>query len=94
MSAQSRRLPPRYLRTPEAARFVGLSIRTLEKHRIYGTGPRYSKLGGRVVYRARRPPGLGRSRRQGVHLRPWRRAVLPAKRHTPAAPAAAGQARR
>jgi len=35
-------LPPRYLRTPEAARFVGLSIRTLEKHRIYGTGPRYS----------------------------------------------------
>src|SRR4030088_1118458 len=44
-------LPPRYLRTPEAARFVGLSIRTLEQHRIYGTGPRYSKLGGRVVYR-------------------------------------------
>src|SRR6267154_1515890 len=44
-------LPQRYLRTPEAARFVGLSIRTLEKHRIYGTGPRYSKLGGRVVYR-------------------------------------------
>jgi len=29
--------PPRYLRTPDAARFVGLSIRTLEKHRIYGT---------------------------------------------------------
>ena len=25
--------------------------RTLEKHRTYGTGPRYSKLGGRVVYR-------------------------------------------
>ena len=44
-------LPPRYLRTPEAARFVGLSGRTLEKHRTYGTGPRYSKLGGRVVYR-------------------------------------------
>ena len=43
--------PPRYLRTPEAARFVGLSGRTLEKHRTYGTGPVYSKLGGRVVYR-------------------------------------------
>lgn len=43
-------LPPRYLRTPEAARFLGLSGRTLEKHRTYGTGPRYSKLGGRVVY--------------------------------------------
>jgi hypothetical protein len=30
---------------------LGLSGRTLEKHRTYGTGPRYSKLGGRVVYR-------------------------------------------
>jgi hypothetical protein len=54
MSPNLAGLPQRYLRTPEAARFVGLSIRTLEKHRIYGTGPRYSKLGGRVVY----PPCL------------------------------------
>jgi predicted DNA-binding transcriptional regulator AlpA len=43
-------LPPRYLRTPEAARFLGVSGRTLEKHRTYGTGPRYSKIGGRVIY--------------------------------------------
>ncbi len=43
-------LPPRYLRTQEAARFLGLSPRTLEKHRIHGTGPIYHKLGGRVVY--------------------------------------------
>jgi predicted DNA-binding transcriptional regulator AlpA len=43
-------LPPRYLRTPEAARFLSLSGRTLEKHRTYGTGPAYRKLGGRVVY--------------------------------------------
>jgi hypothetical protein len=47
MSANLAGFPPRYLRTPEASRFVGLSIRTLEKHRIYGTGPCYSKLGGR-----------------------------------------------
>jgi hypothetical protein len=40
----------RYLRTPEAARFLSLSPRTLEKHRTYGTGPTYHKLGGRVVY--------------------------------------------
>ncbi|MGL4557110.1 MAG: helix-turn-helix transcriptional regulator [Afipia sp.] len=40
----------RYLRTTEAARFLGLSGRTLEKHRTYGTGPSYRKLGGRVVY--------------------------------------------
>lgn len=51
MSHDPRYLPPRYLRTPEAARFVGLSGRTLEKHRTYGTGPRYSKIVGRVVYR-------------------------------------------
>ncbi len=29
---------------------LGLSERTLEKHRVYGTGPTYIKLGGRVVY--------------------------------------------
>ena len=43
-------LPPRFLRTKEAAEFLGLSARTLEKHRTYGTGPAYHKLGGRVVY--------------------------------------------
>jgi predicted DNA-binding transcriptional regulator AlpA len=40
----------RYLRTPEAGRFLGLSGRTLEKHRTYGTGPTYRKIGGRVIY--------------------------------------------
>jgi hypothetical protein len=43
-------LPPRFLRTVEAGRFLGLSGRTLEKHRTYGTGPTYRKIGGRVVY--------------------------------------------
>lgn len=50
MSPNLAGLPPRYLRTPEAARFLSLSGRTLEKHRTYGTGPAYRKLGGRVVY--------------------------------------------
>jgi hypothetical protein len=27
-----------------------LSGRTLEKHRTFGTGPTYRKIGGRVVY--------------------------------------------
>lgn len=40
----------RLLRTEEAARYLGLSGRTLEKHRSYGTGPVYRKIGGRVVY--------------------------------------------
>ena len=43
-------IPHRYLRTAEAGRFLGLSGRTLEKHRTYGTGPTYRKIGGRVVY--------------------------------------------
>lgn len=41
---------PRFVRTPEAARLLDLSPRTLEKHRCDGTGPIYHKLGGRVVY--------------------------------------------
>jgi hypothetical protein len=27
-----------------------VGCRTLEKHRTYGTGPKYRKIGGRVVY--------------------------------------------
>lgn len=40
----------RYLKTPDAATHLGLSPRTLEKHRCYGTGPVYRRLGGRIVY--------------------------------------------
>jgi len=50
MSYATTVLPPRFLRTKEAAVFLSLSARTLEKHRTYGTGPAYRKLGGRVVY--------------------------------------------
>ena len=73
-------LPPRYLRTPEAARFVGLSIRTLEKHRIYGTGPRYSKLGGRVVYRVEDLQAWVESGAKASTSDPGTATVLPAKR--------------
>ncbi|HEY0123219.1 MAG TPA: helix-turn-helix domain-containing protein [Rhizobium sp.] len=41
---------PKFIRTPEAAKLLSLSERTLEKHRCKGTGPAYRKLGGRVVY--------------------------------------------
>lgn len=44
-SAQSR-----YLTTDEAAAFLRLSPRTLEKHRVLGGGPRFRKFGARVVY--------------------------------------------
>lgn len=42
--------PVKFLSTPEAARFLSLSGRTLEKHRCYGTGPQFRKVGGRVIY--------------------------------------------
>ena len=69
----------------QAARFLGLSGRTLDKHRTYGTGPRYSKIGGRVVYAV-------------DDLQAWvtrgektsdetENRVLPAKRHAAVSPA-------
>lgn len=53
MASRNADLPPRLLRTKEASRFLGISIRTLEKHRTYGTGPIYRKIGGRVLYALR-----------------------------------------
>ena len=84
MSTNLAGLPSRYLRTPEAARFVGLSIRTLEKHRIYGTGPRYSKLGGRVVYAVDDLQSWVQSAAKASTSDPGKVVVLPARRHTPA----------
>ena len=40
-----------YLTTHEAAAYLRLSSRTLERHRVEGTGSRFVKLGRRVVYR-------------------------------------------
>jgi hypothetical protein len=40
----------RYLTNAEAAAYLKLSPRTLEKHRVIGGGPRFRKLGRRVVY--------------------------------------------
>lgn len=50
MHASSSGIAPRFVRTHDAAAFLGLSGRTLEKHRCTGTGPVFRKLGGRVVY--------------------------------------------
>lgn len=94
MSATAANLPPRYLRTPEAARFLGLSGRTLEKHRTYGTGPRYSKLGGRVVYRLDDLQAwVDRGSKQSTSDDTGD-TVLPAKRHAAVSPAYADPARR
>ena len=50
MDSSSPRVTPRFVRTHDAAAFLGLSGRTLEEHRCTGTGPVFRKLGGRVVY--------------------------------------------
>jgi predicted DNA-binding transcriptional regulator AlpA len=41
----------RLLVQTEAAEFLRLSPRTLERYRVSGTGPRYCKLGRRIAYR-------------------------------------------
>jgi len=84
--------PPRFLRTPEAADFLGLSSRTLEKHRTYGTGPAYRKLGGRVVY-ALDDLKAWADRGAVTSTSDPRGSVLPAKRHDSAS-AQAGRGRR
>lgn len=38
------------LRTPDAAAYCGSSASTFEKLRLQGGGPRYVKIGRRVVY--------------------------------------------
>ena len=40
----------RYLDTKAAADYLGLSPSTLNRMRVTGDGPRYSKLGRRVIY--------------------------------------------
>lgn len=40
----------RMLRTAEAAEYCGSSASTFEKLRLYGGGPRFVKIGRRVVY--------------------------------------------
>jgi hypothetical protein len=73
-------------RTPDAALHLGLSPRTLEKHRCFGTGPVFRKLGGRIVYalvdlEAWAEIGTRRSTSD-----PGRGTVHPAKRIDPGAP--------
>jgi predicted DNA-binding transcriptional regulator AlpA len=98
VSTANAQLPPRTLRTPEAARFLGLSGRTLEKNRSYGTGPRYSKLGGRVVYRLDDLQAWVERGAKTSTSDPGIAQVLAAKRHEPAPPAkipaSAGRSRR
>jgi hypothetical protein len=94
MTMPESRAPRRYLRTPDAALILGLSARTLEKHRCYGTGPVFHKLGGRVVYAL---DDLQSWADQGVRRStsdPGTGVVHPAKRLDPALLDAPGPVRR
>ena len=86
-------LPPRFLRTPEAARYLGLSGRTLEKHRTYGTGPTYRKIGGRVIYALDDLKAWADLGAKTSTSDPGKGTVLPAKKR-PALRPYAGQERR
>jgi predicted DNA-binding transcriptional regulator AlpA len=90
MNANLATLPPRFLRTKEAAEFLSLSARTLEKHRTYGTGPAYRKLGGRVVYSVNELEAWA-ERGAVTSTSDPRGSVLPAKRHEPAPASYAGR---
>jgi predicted DNA-binding transcriptional regulator AlpA len=50
MTTTAAALHPRFVDTPTAAHHLGLSVSTLNKSRLTGTGPRFHKLGRRVVY--------------------------------------------
>jgi len=39
-----------YLSTREAAEYLGLSARTLDRYRVSGEGPVFHRFGGRVRY--------------------------------------------
>src|ERR1035441_271135 len=38
----------RFITRPEAAEMLGLSVRTLDKWALFGTGPRFRKIGNRA----------------------------------------------
>ncbi|MEO9230014.1 MAG: helix-turn-helix domain-containing protein [Devosia sp.] len=51
-ASQQATTAPQFLTTDEAATFLRLSPRTLEKQRVLGGGPRFRKFGARVLYAA------------------------------------------
>jgi hypothetical protein len=50
MVSQSLHAASPFMDTLQAAGFLNISPRTLEKHRVTGGGPRFRKFGSRVLY--------------------------------------------
>ena len=59
--------------TREAAALLGLSPRTLERYRVTGEGPEFSKLGGRVCNARADIDGCAPQGRRPGRGRPWTR---------------------
>jgi len=38
-----------YLRTPDAAKYLGVGQSTLERKRVDGTGPKFRQLGAKII---------------------------------------------
>ena len=53
-----------YLSVREAAEYLGLSPRTLDRYRVSGEGPVFYRFGGRVRYRREDLDGWAASRRR------------------------------
>ena len=60
---------PNALTNDEAAEYLRLSPRTLEKQRVIGGGPKFRKFGRRVM-RSKRPRCLGRPAQLRGYIRP------------------------
>ena len=60
---------PRYLDTSQAARYLGISPKTLMRIRVTGDGPRYAKAGRRVIYDRIDLGRLGRGTQAPLHGR-------------------------
>ena len=50
MTRNTKTIPERYLDNREAAHYLKLSPRTLDRLRLTGEGPRFRKFGRRVIY--------------------------------------------
>lgn len=73
--------PTKYLNTREAASFLSLSPRTLEKHRTFGTGPLFRKLGGRIAYKVEELQSWADRGTRASTSDPGFDTVLPARHH-------------
>jgi hypothetical protein len=50
MTRESHSVPDKYLDNRQAAQYLKLSPRTLDRLRLTGEGPRFRKFGRRVIY--------------------------------------------